>query len=84
MDETTVNEMALNELDRRWHSLEDRLSLIPGKDALSHLNASLQAASAVSVTPAAIIDAMRVDEVPSEMKDLISMLEEFSKTAPSP
>jgi hypothetical protein len=44
----------------------------------------LQVASGISVTPAAIVAAMRSDEVPNEMKNLISALAEFSKTAPPP
>lgn len=84
LSETTVNETALDELDEMWSSAGSRLSLIPGKDAIGHLNSSLQAASGVSVTAAGIIEAMKADEVADEMKGLIALLTEFTKAVPPP
>lgn len=42
------------------------------------LNEQLQTKYRVSVTPTAIIDAMQVEEIPTEMKGLIDDLAQFA------
>jgi len=81
MDETTSNEAALEELRDLWSDDVMRLKVIPGKDALSYINRSLQDSYSVSVTPTSIIDAMRVSEVPESMRDLLGILADFGKSA---
>jgi len=76
--ETEISEVLLKVLEADWENPETRWSLIPGKEALSFINENLQKQFGVSVTPAAIVDAMMTSEIPSEMTDLIRMLEEFS------
>jgi hypothetical protein len=82
LNEATINEVALNELEQMWGTFDGQVSLIPGKDALSCLNSSVQAACGVSVTASAIIEAMRTEEVPDEMRRLINLLIEFSESVP--
>jgi predicted ATPase len=74
LDEATVNEAALNEFDSCWNDSSARLKVIPGKEALGVLNRSLQGKYGVNLTPTAIIDAMTMDEVPEEMRDLIKSI----------
>lgn len=76
--ETEISEAVLKSLEVQWESPDMRWSLIPGKEALSFLNESLQKQFGVSVTPAAIIDAMTVAEIPAEMSELVRILGEFS------
>lgn len=76
--EAAINELALNELEARWIQFDTRVSLIPGKEALSALNQKLQDSYGVNVTPTGVIDAMLIDEIPHEVKSLISTLESFA------
>jgi hypothetical protein len=78
MHETMINEIVLNEFEESWKSAPKRLALIPGKEAVSYLNQLLQDQYGVSLTPTAIIDAMRIDEIPTEMQKLVRDLSEFS------
>lgn len=82
LDETTVSQEALEELELEWKSEPRRLQLIPGKEGLTHVNQALQEDYGVSLTPAAIIDAMTDSEIPGEIKSLIERLDDFSKTGP--
>lgn len=77
-DEATTDRAALEEFEADWASPARRLQLIPAKEALSTVNRHLQEEYNVSVTPAAIVDAMHVDEIPSEMRNLLDTLAEFA------
>lgn len=80
LDETLMQE-GLAEFERRWSDLSERLRMIPGKEALSHLNGYLQTTYKVSLTPVAIIDGMRREEVPDEVVSLLGMIERLAATA---
>ena len=75
IDEATVNELRLTEVDEAWKNFTD---LLPGKEVLSRLNERLQNDYGVSVTATAVIDAMHVDEIPEEISKLVDTLEKFS------
>jgi len=77
-DEATTNHIALEALESDWANEERRLELIPGKEALASLNHRLQEEYSVSITPTAIIDAMRSDEILTEVKQLIERLSVFA------
>ena len=79
-DETSSNEAALNEFEQLWTDRYSRLRIIPGKDAMSDINRSLQERYGVTVTPTAIIDAMRTEEIPEEMRNLIDSLSSFANS----
>jgi len=76
--EATINEAGLDEFEACWKDAESRLEAIPGKEAISVVNQHLQKEYGVSVTATAIIDAMRADEVPSEMQTLIHEVSTFA------
>ena len=82
VDQATSNEAALAEFSSRWDDPDERLRMLPGKEALSFLNQQIQERFGVTVTPTAIIDAMKRDEIPAEMKTLIDELSDFSKSKP--
>ncbi len=79
LDDTTVTSRLLGAFEEQWKSLPSRLNLVPGKEVLSRLNIYLQAKWSVTVTPNAIIDAMTEQEVPHEMREIVSSLEQFAK-----
>lgn len=73
-DEATYNELVLREFNQSWEDREARFACLPGKDAVKHVNMELQHLHSVSITPTAIIEAMRRDEIPAEMVNLIDSL----------
>jgi energy-coupling factor transporter ATP-binding protein EcfA2 len=76
--DATIGEAAVREFERCWGTEQSRLEVIPGKDALRALNQDLQEQYGVNVTAAGIVDAMRRDEVPAEMVELIQNIANFS------
>ena len=77
-DDSQIDVESLEKFERLWSEPSERYKLIPGKEAISAVNAHLQREYNVSVTPIAIIDAMRTDEIPSEIRDLVKGLVSFS------
>jgi hypothetical protein len=80
MYQETAHEKELASFEQKWSTLEGRLKLIPGKDALSFVNAELQTRYKINVTNTAIIDAMHVSEVPDEVRELVQRLDVFAAT----
>lgn len=81
-DEATANEIALAEFESRWNVDARRLAIVPGREAMSRLNEHFQHEYGITVTPTGIIDAMAADEVPNEIKNLISDLDAFARLRP--
>ncbi len=79
IDEATATESALSNFELRWSDGDMRFAMVPGKDALSFVNEQLQKRYKVTVTPSAIIDALKNEEVPESMKNLIRSLDEFTQ-----
>jgi hypothetical protein len=76
--EATFSQVMIEEFDQLWNADQIRLAIIPGKEALSAINGHLQSAFGINITPTAIVDAMRPDEIPKEIKLLIADLALFS------
>jgi hypothetical protein len=76
--DSTIDELALDEFEKRWANPLSRIGSVSGKDCLSSINSGLQNEYNLSVTPAAIIDAMYITEIPDEIKALVSALAQFS------
>ena len=77
-DDAQIDSESLEKFGELWSNEAERYKLIPGKEAVSVINVHLQETYGVSVTPVAIIDAMHVDEIPSEMRELVDKLVSFS------
>lgn len=78
VNEATFDEEVLNEFERLWTSPISRVSILPGKEALSAINRHLQGTYAVNITPTSIVDMMNVQEIPSEMLSLVEQLGLFA------
>jgi len=81
--EATVTKEALDSFERGWADPATRMGMISGKDALSAINNDAQARHGVSLTATAIIEAMRLDEIPRELAQLVETLAEFSTQSPN-
>lgn len=77
-DEATTDRAALEEFEADWACPARRLQLIPAKQALSAINKLLQKKYNVSVTSAAIVDAMHVADIPTGMRELLDSLADFA------
>lgn len=80
--ESTLIQEAFEEFDRRWGDPNQRLQMIPGKEALTWLNQQLQSQYKVSISASSIVEVMRADEVPAEMVDLVNQIDLFSQAIP--
>lgn len=80
LDPATINERVLEEFEALWRNLEDRLRVVPGKVLLADLNRCLQRKHSVSLTVAAIMNAMRRNEIPRSMLSLLRKLDAFRRT----
>ncbi|SMC47961.1 AAA domain-containing protein, putative AbiEii toxin, Type IV TA system [Novosphingobium sp. B1] len=76
--EAKVLEAVLGAFETRWSDPMQRIKMVPGKEALSFVNGKVQRDYKVSITPSAIIEEMKVDEVPADMCDLIDKVYNFS------
>ncbi len=74
LHDAQMTEMALDEFEERWRIPGACLELVPGKEALSVINKHAQDQYGVSITAAAIVDAMRRSEIPQEMVELVGLL----------
>jgi AAA15 family ATPase/GTPase len=78
--EATIHEKALEDFEKCWQTSASRLEIVPGKEALSAVNVHLQKQYGISVTPTAIVDVMKSDEIPGEVKKLVHDLASFAST----
>jgi predicted ATP-dependent endonuclease of OLD family len=77
-ESTVTAESAIEEFESNWSDGSRRLNVVPGKDAIAEINKVLQEKYKISITPTAIVDAMRTSEMPDEMHELVKMLKTFS------
>jgi len=82
IDTATFSEAAMNQFDQLWSSLDSRLAIAPGKETLSTLNARLQRDHGVNVSAMQIIECISKAEMPREMGELLSALDDFRKCDP--
>jgi energy-coupling factor transporter ATP-binding protein EcfA2 len=75
--EDSVTQDEIEHFERRWSDPAERLRMVGGKEALSALNRALQEKHGISVTATSIIDAMRLSEVPDELRALLGRLDAF-------
>lgn len=80
--EATLTELALKEFEARWSDVDERVKMLPGKEAFSFLNGKLQERHKVSVTPISVVEAMNVEEVPNSMVELVKAIEAFAEAEP--
>jgi len=80
IDDATFNEEVLNEFEKLWSSAVSRLLVVPGKEALGAINNHVQELYGVNITATSIVDIMKLEEIPLEMKSLIEALGLFAST----
>ena len=69
----------MNEFDKKWESVEDRMKIVPGKDVFSALNVHLQSKYKIALSPIFVVESFSRDEVSPQISDLLHKLEEIRK-----
>lgn len=67
-------QIATAELEKRWGTLEDRLSVCNGKDLISHINSWVARQYHQKSSRKKLLDSLTVEDVCDEMKQVISDL----------
>jgi len=81
-DRATRTREALEWFSEQWEHLERRLCVVPGKEALGRLRSLVQAEYSISLTDARIISECKAEDLPEDLKSLLTALDEF-RTAPT-
>lgn len=77
LDSSTISKETLRDFEIKWLNVQTRLSIVPGKTILRALRDAIQKDLGVSLTDIQIIDEHKKDEIPKDMVELISRLENF-------
>ncbi len=78
-DASTLVAEALADFERRWRELDTRLEMVPGKTVLADVRKLLQDRYSVSMTDYRIISAYRPAEIPSDLREFLTKLDEFRR-----
>ncbi|MFU8862756.1 MAG: ATP-dependent nuclease [Rhodobacterales bacterium] len=70
----SINMRTNSRFDEKWSTLEGRLEIVPGKQFLTELSASLEKSYGASVTTSSLINEMRKEEIPEEIVEVLSFL----------
>ncbi|HVH75814.1 MAG TPA: AAA family ATPase [Stellaceae bacterium] len=80
-DLADVNKETMIRFAPVWDSLPRRLEIIPGKQVLSQFREQIQQTYGISLTDNRIIEAMRREDIPDDLMELLHKLEDFRKIA---
>jgi hypothetical protein len=75
----TISEAAMNEFDKKWESVENRMKIVPGKEVFSALNAHLQLKYKIALSPIFVVESFQRNEVSQQVADLLQKLDEIRK-----
>jgi len=78
-DQATLTAEALRRFEVQWNDLNTRMVIVSGKKMLADLRSYLSKKYSITLTDIRIIDEFIEDEIPQDLKTLITRLEEFRK-----
>ncbi|MDP9025822.1 MAG: hypothetical protein M3N13_10665, partial [Candidatus Eremiobacteraeota bacterium] len=74
-DDATITEQTMDWFESRWSNIATRMEIVAGKELLKSVRDELQQTFGVSLTDHRIIDAFRVEEIPTDLVDLLQGLD---------
>lgn len=77
-DSSKVSTETLNWFDKIWSDLERRCGVVPGKKVLAKFREQIQEKFGFTLTDSRILNCMKVDDLPEDIKHLIKALVEFA------
>ena len=75
LDPTQLNQQARAFLGDTWKALDEKLSIVLGKEALKSIRRRVQEVWGVTFTDGLLIETMEDDEIASDIKEIITRLE---------
>jgi hypothetical protein len=75
LDPSAVNRQTRSFLTKKWETLDGKLSIVVGKEALKAIRRRVQELWKVSFSNIRIVEVMADDEVAPEIKEIIARLE---------
>jgi predicted ATPase len=82
LDSATVNAALSKEFEQRWNEAGGPEALVPGKEVLARLNSKLQDLVGVAISDSQIASQFTKAAMPSDLGELLSMLDGFGMTDP--
>jgi energy-coupling factor transporter ATP-binding protein EcfA2 len=79
-DKSQLYKEVLGSFESRWSNLGTRMALVPGKDILKLFRQRIQDLCDVTLTDARIAESINRDDIPADMRQLLSSLESFRTT----
>lgn len=80
LDQATITEEISARFSSEWSSIEGKISLAPGKEVLTKINARLQEAVGISVSDNQIAHQIRAHEIHPDIQTLVDVIYEFSSS----
>ena len=77
---TTITSETIGWFELKWSDIDSRMEIVPGKKTLSALRTILQERYSIGITDGRIIGAIRPEEIPSDLSDMLRELEGFRKS----
>lgn len=75
----TISEAAMNEFDKKWESVENRMKVVPGKEVFSALNAHLQSKYKIALSPIFVVESFLREEISTQIVSLLQKLDEIRR-----
>jgi len=75
LDPKACNQRARCFLKKNWNMLDDKLSIVLGKEALKAIRRRIQEEWGITFTDSDLIKAMDEDDIPADIKEIITQLE---------
>ena len=79
-DKSQLYKEVLGVFERRWSSLNTRLTLISGKELLRLFRERVQELCGVTLTDARIVESLNREDIPDDMRLLLTALDSFLTT----
>jgi energy-coupling factor transporter ATP-binding protein EcfA2 len=76
-DPATITKETIEWFENMWSALGTRMEVVPGKEVLGSLRKEIATLYSVTLTDFRIIDEFELEEIPSDLRELLRKLEEF-------
>jgi len=77
LDNATVNAKTIDLFNKKWATIETRMEIVSGKEVLRRLREKVQKDYMVNLTETRIINEIDKEEIPSDLIELLQILERF-------
>jgi len=79
-DDATITAETIDTFEKKWNILSTRMEIVPGKEVLQKLRSVIQDKYSVNLTDYQIIDEFKIDDIPTDLSELIKKIDTFRCT----